>query len=187
MGYDRGVKFAHYRQLPSVQEYVLIAQDRPLVERYVRQPDSTWLLTAFDDLSAFLDSLDVFLYLSRSEGLGSAILLAMAHGLPVVASRAGGIPEIVRPNQTGLLVGEDLAAELPAAVRPLLDSAELRASLGEAGRAFVLEHATVDVMVTKTLEVYNEVLASGGSNRGASETGSAVSPGRAAGAKGGRG
>jgi Uma2 family endonuclease len=48
--YDRGVKFAHYRQLPSVQEYVLVAQDRPLVERYVRQPDDTWVLTAFSDM-----------------------------------------------------------------------------------------------------------------------------------------
>lgn len=49
--YDRGLKFAHYRQLPSVQEYVLVAQDRPLVERYVRQADGTWVLTAFNDLA----------------------------------------------------------------------------------------------------------------------------------------
>jgi len=49
--YDRGQKFAHYRQLPTVREYVLIAQDRPLVERYVRQPDGTWVMTAYDDLT----------------------------------------------------------------------------------------------------------------------------------------
>ena len=49
--YDRGVKFGHHRQLPTVQEYVLVAQDRPLVERYVRQPDDTWLLTVFSGLS----------------------------------------------------------------------------------------------------------------------------------------
>ena len=48
--YDRGVKFGHYRQLPSVQEYVLVAQDRPLLERYVRQPDDTWVLTACSGL-----------------------------------------------------------------------------------------------------------------------------------------
>jgi Uma2 family endonuclease len=46
--YDRGAKFGHYRQVPSLQEYVLVAQDRPLVERYVRQPDNSWLLTVFD-------------------------------------------------------------------------------------------------------------------------------------------
>lgn len=49
--YDRGAKFAHYRQIPSLQEYVMIAQDRPLVERYVRQADGTWVLTAFNDLT----------------------------------------------------------------------------------------------------------------------------------------
>jgi Uma2 family endonuclease len=49
--YDRGAKFAHYRQIPSLQEYVMIAQDRPLVERYVRQADATWVLTAFDELT----------------------------------------------------------------------------------------------------------------------------------------
>ena len=53
--YDRGTKFAHYRQLPSVQEYVLIAQDCPLVERYVRQTDDTWVLTVFSDLTETFD------------------------------------------------------------------------------------------------------------------------------------
>lgn len=47
--YDRGLKFLHYRQLPSVREYVLVSQDRVLVERFVRQPDDTWLLTTFAD------------------------------------------------------------------------------------------------------------------------------------------
>ncbi len=49
--YDRGAKFGHYRQLPSLQEYILVAQDRPLVERYVRQEDGSWLLTVFDQMS----------------------------------------------------------------------------------------------------------------------------------------
>lgn len=47
--YDRGKKFQHYRQLSSLQEYVLVSQERKLVERFVRQPDETWLLTTFAD------------------------------------------------------------------------------------------------------------------------------------------
>lgn len=47
--YDRGAKFKHYRQIPSLREYVLVAQDQMLLERYVRQPDESWLLTAFGD------------------------------------------------------------------------------------------------------------------------------------------
>jgi Uma2 family endonuclease len=50
--YDRGAKFGHYRQLASMQEYVLVAQDRPLVERYLRQPNGDWVLTEFSGLAA---------------------------------------------------------------------------------------------------------------------------------------
>ena len=49
--YDRGTKLKHYRKISSVQEVVLIAQDRPLVERYVRQADNGWLLTEFVEIT----------------------------------------------------------------------------------------------------------------------------------------
>jgi Uma2 family endonuclease len=49
--YDRGEKFAHYRRLPSVKEYVLVAQERCRVERYVRQENDQWLLSEASDLS----------------------------------------------------------------------------------------------------------------------------------------
>ena len=49
--YDRGAKFVQYREIPSLKEYVLVAQDRPLIERFVRQGDETWVLTAFTDLA----------------------------------------------------------------------------------------------------------------------------------------
>lgn len=45
--YDRGTKFSHYRQIPSLKEYILVAQNEPLVERYVRQADGSWSLTDF--------------------------------------------------------------------------------------------------------------------------------------------
>jgi Uma2 family endonuclease len=47
--YDRGLKFANYRQVPSLKEYVLVSQDRFLVERYLRQDDGTWVLSEFAD------------------------------------------------------------------------------------------------------------------------------------------
>lgn len=61
--YDRGAKFGHYRQLASVQEYLLIAQDRPCVERFIRQAAGggksaaadNWLLTAVTDLAAAVE------------------------------------------------------------------------------------------------------------------------------------
>ncbi len=54
VNYDRGEKFKHYRQIPTLQEYVLIAQDEPLVERHVRQPNGDWLMTEFRGLERTL-------------------------------------------------------------------------------------------------------------------------------------
>jgi Uma2 family endonuclease len=53
-GYDRGEKFAHYRLLESLTDYVLVSQNRPLVEHYPRQQDESWLLKSYDGLDAVL-------------------------------------------------------------------------------------------------------------------------------------
>ena len=65
--YDRGDKFRHYRQIASLQEYVLAAQDRPLVERHVRQPDRSWLMTEFAGLDAVLEFASVPARVSLAE------------------------------------------------------------------------------------------------------------------------
>lgn len=110
-----------------------------------------------DGVEEFLAALDVFVYLSESEGLGSAILLAMAHELPVVASSVGGIPEIVRHQETGLLIPPDRKKDWAEGVRPLLDSQDLRQHFGSAGRQFVLAHATCEIMAAQTAAVYREL------------------------------
>jgi Uma2 family endonuclease len=65
--YDRGGKFAHYRKLASLMEYVLIAQTKPHVEHYVRQPDNRWLLAEADSLhqTLHLPSIDCHLALAE--------------------------------------------------------------------------------------------------------------------------
>jgi len=52
--YDRGKKFAHYRQLPSLREYVLVSQDAPTIERFTRESDDRWVLTTARGLDAVL-------------------------------------------------------------------------------------------------------------------------------------
>ncbi|MBV8202625.1 MAG: Uma2 family endonuclease [Acidobacteria bacterium] len=52
--YDRGTKFAHYRSLDSLREYLLIGQDRPRVEQYIRQENGSWLFFEEADLAAFV-------------------------------------------------------------------------------------------------------------------------------------
>jgi Uma2 family endonuclease len=52
--YDRGPKFEHYRKVPSVQEYALVAQDRPYIEKHVRRPDNSWTKTELSDMALTL-------------------------------------------------------------------------------------------------------------------------------------
>lgn len=65
--YDRGKKFDHYRTIPSLREYVLVAQDEPMVQRFLRNDDDTWTLTAVSglDQSLRLKSIDVELLLAE--------------------------------------------------------------------------------------------------------------------------
>lgn len=65
--YDRGEKFKHYRQLPSLQEYVLIAQEEALVERHVRQPDDTWLPTEFRGLPTTLEFASILVRIALTD------------------------------------------------------------------------------------------------------------------------
>ncbi len=100
----------------------------------------------------------LFVYLTESEGLGSAALLAMAHGVPVIASRVGGLPEIVQHGMTGLLTGNDIE-QVSSAIRRLLEDRDLAARMSAAGRADAVAHYSVQTMAEATLAVYTKVLA----------------------------
>ena len=100
----------------------------------------------------------VFVYITHSEGLGSGALLAMSAGVPVVASNVGGLPEIIRHGENGLLV-ENTPPAIAAAVRELLGDPALARRMGEAARRTVMQNFTVDHMVRRTMEVYRQVLA----------------------------
>ena len=109
------------------------------------------------DLERDLGDATLFLYITEAEGLGSAVLLAMSAGVPVVASRIGGLPEIVRHGETGLLV-ENKPEAIASAIRRLLDDRDLARRMGAAGRRAVIECFTVDHMVRRTMEIYRQVL-----------------------------
>lgn len=110
-----------------------------------------------EDLLRDLPRARGLVYISESEGLGSAALLAMAHGVPVIASRTGGLPEIVIDGVNGFLVDNDPAA-IAEAVARLAGDRELAARLGAAGRRLVEEQFTIERMAEKTIEAYRTVL-----------------------------
>jgi glycosyltransferase involved in cell wall biosynthesis len=109
------------------------------------------------DLESDLSGAALFLYLTRTEGLGSAILMAMAAGVPVIASRVGGIPEIVRHGENGWLSDNDLEP-IAAAIRTLLSDRTLAQRLGASGRQTVAEKFTIGQMIQNTIRLYRQVL-----------------------------
>ena len=115
-------------------------------------------LTLVSHLETDLRGASMLIYITHEEGLGSGALLAMSAGIPVIASNLGGLPEIVRHRETGLLVENNTAA-IAAAIRELLDNPDLARSLAAEARRTVLERFTVQHMVRRTIEVYRKVLA----------------------------
>lgn len=110
------------------------------------------------DLERDLASARLFVYITHSEGLGSGVLLAMSAGVPVVASRIGGLSEVIEQGVNGLLV-ENTAAAIAAGIRELWERPELACKLGQAGRRTVKERFTLERMAGQTMEVYRQVLA----------------------------
>jgi glycosyltransferase involved in cell wall biosynthesis len=117
------------------------------------------LLGERDDVPDLLAAADVFVLSSRSEGLPISILEAMAAGLPVVATRVGGVPELVVDGETGLLVPPGDARALAAALRTLLGDRELRLRLGAAGRARAEREFDLPAFRQAHLDLYERLLA----------------------------
>jgi glycosyltransferase involved in cell wall biosynthesis len=105
-----------------------------------------------------LDS-DVFVLSSHSEGLPISVLEAMAAGLPVVATRAGGIPELVADGVSGLLVPPDDVQALANALTTLIGDRELRVEMGAAGRRRVEKQFSIDACRAAHVSLYTRLLA----------------------------
>jgi glycosyltransferase involved in cell wall biosynthesis len=110
------------------------------------------------DVPALLARASVFVLSSLSEGISLALLEAMARGLPVVATRVGGNPEVVVEGETGLLVPARSEVELAWAMQRLRNDPEGSRRMGEAGRKRVLQHFDVRQMVAAYEALYLDIL-----------------------------
>jgi phosphohistidine swiveling domain-containing protein len=114
-------------------------------------------ITFSGDLERDLRRASVFVYVTESEGLGSAALLAMSAGVPVIASNVGGLKEVVAHEESGLLV-ENQPGSIARAIRRLLDDRDAAARMGRHARRRVAEMFTIDNMARRTLDIYHRVL-----------------------------
>lgn len=109
------------------------------------------------DLETAFQSARMFVYASEMEGLGSAALLAMAYGVPVVASNVTGLRETVTDRVTGLLA-DNTVESFRAAIERLEHDASLAKRIAESGRIEVEMHYSADLLATRTLNCYREAL-----------------------------
>jgi glycosyltransferase involved in cell wall biosynthesis len=144
--------------IPSVQDrfrFIVVGEGACLGEfkEKVRNNglESCFQFAGFcSDPSPHLNSFDIFVLPSLSEGLSSAIIEAMAYELPVIGSRVGGIPELVNPGENGLLVPPADPAALAQAIQQLADNPEVAMQMGRRGRERVEKRHTLERKIVET-------------------------------------
>jgi glycosyltransferase involved in cell wall biosynthesis len=146
------------QRMPDVRFLILGEGElREMLERQVREYrlEKHVFLPGFrTDVLGCLKGFDLFAMSSVTEGLGTALLDAMACGKAIVATRTGGIPEVVDDGVTGKLVAPRDHAAMAQAILELLNDHGGRELMGDAGRARVEASFTVERMVAGTAAVY---------------------------------
>lgn len=140
--------------------HFVIIGEGPLRKALEKKVESLGLTGRFhmpgrrEDAENLIGSFDIFVMSSVQEGLGTSVLDAYRHGVAVVATRAGGLKEVVRDGKSGLLVEPGDAEGLARAVELLLRDEPLRKRLALGGRELLKNCFSADIMVEKTEGVY---------------------------------
>jgi L-malate glycosyltransferase len=148
------------RQVPSRLILVGDGPDRGKVEQYCREHHICGSITFIGSLPLIEEVLigaDVFLLPSESESFGLAALEAMSCEVPVVATLAGGLPEVVVDGETGYLCPVGDVEGMAAAVLRLFSDEDLRRRMGEAGRRRAVEVFSQDGVVQQYRSIYERV------------------------------
>lgn len=117
-----------------------------------------------NELNNYYNSCDIFVlspitdWKGEQEGLGLVLLEAMSCKKPVIATNSGGIPNIIKDGETGLLVPEKDSTALAEAIEKLLKDDKLRDQLSENGYKYVIENFTSSIIANKLLNIYSKVL-----------------------------
>jgi len=118
--------------------------------------DEVIFLPVISKTAQILKALDLFVVPSRQEGFGLSAIEAMAMGLPVVASKVGGIPDIIEDGKTGFLVAAENSQELSRKIIEVLKDIAKAKRVALAGQSSVRKRFSLKEMTEKTLEVYKK-------------------------------
>jgi len=156
--------FKAMQQMEDSSAWLLVLGQGELRAALQRQVDDMGLANRVrfagfrEDVPRILPCLDVLVHPAYREGLGVSVLEAAAAGLPIVATNAGGLTDLVVHQKTGLLVEPGQPAALAEAIERIAGDSELAFRLGDQARRLVLDEFSVDAMVEATLGVYARVL-----------------------------
>jgi glycosyltransferase involved in cell wall biosynthesis len=131
---------------------LVVAGDGPLRDRVT----GALGFVPHDELERLYDRAAIVVLPSYREGLPLCVIEAMAHGRPVVATKVGGIPELVEDGVTGFLVEPGDAAALRCALQRLLDDPMLRRRMGREGRRRILGRCSLEAVTDATLDAYRQ-------------------------------
>jgi len=136
-------------------------RDEGLVESLVGKfglEKNVSLLGWRDDLPLIYSAMDVLVFPTLKEAFGRVAAEALSCGVPVVASRVGGVPEIVKDGQTGILVEPENPGQIAEATISLLKNPERRKEIGGKGSKIMKENFSLSKHVREVQEVYNKLL-----------------------------
>jgi len=134
---------------------------REAIERQIRQLELERIVTLLGtrkEIPEILCESDIYCLASLWEGLPGSIMEAMSSALPVVATAVGGVPELVRDGETGLLVPSRDPKAMAEALAKLLDSPRMRVALGEAGQSVIRCHFAIADKIRDLEKVYEDLL-----------------------------
>ncbi len=171
VGVLRGVK-GHEVTLRAVKAVVseiphavfILAGDGPKKNSLIRLADELRITSHvrftgyIEDVTTVFAISDISVLSSHSEGIPQSILQSMAAGVPVVATRVGGVPEIIINEQSGLLVPPSDHIALASSIIRLINNPTLQNSIISNAREFVLKEHSVEVMLDKTELLYSKLI-----------------------------
>jgi L-malate glycosyltransferase len=162
-GLESFLKAAHIIRRQKANVKFIIAGDGPLKDALQKQAREYGLdevvlfLGHRNDSHDILGLLDLFVLPSISEGIPMVLLEALALARPVVATRVGGIPEVIECGISGLLIAPGREDELAKSCIAVMDDSDYARRLGTAGRQRVVEHFSASAMANKVAEIYRSL------------------------------